>query len=165
MAADPGASSPPPNAKKPRPRWPGLRSFSGRADGDDGWSQAAGCFRPCLNVGPVPGGSAADGPSGFGEDAAVAPDIDGVALNAEAVGEFGEAYGLAWVGHADDCTEFLGNSQEWTDNQYMIDTMHGHHWAKCGRRGCKWEGPMRDNHWDARDDEANHRAEHAQGKR
>lgn len=25
--------------------------------------------------------------------------------------------------------------------------------------------PMRSNHWDARDDEANHRAEHAQGKR
>ena len=47
----------------------------------------------------------------------------------------------------------------------MIDTMHGRHWAKCSRRGCTWEGPIRNNHWDARDDEVNHHAEHVQGKR
>lgn len=47
----------------------------------------------------------------------------------------------------------------------MIETMNEHHWAKCGRRSCTWEGPLRSDYWEARDDETNHRAEHAQGKR
>lgn len=47
----------------------------------------------------------------------------------------------------------------------MIETMHGHHWAKCNRRNCGWEGPLRSSHWDARDDEVNHRVEHVRGQR
>lgn len=72
-------------------------------------SEPAGFFRPCGDVGPVPRGSAADRPPRLGEDAAVPPLVDGVALDVEAFGDLGESYGVGL--HDGDCKESLDTSQ------------------------------------------------------
>lgn len=59
-----------------------------------GLRRAAGVACPRGDVGPVPRGASADGPTGFGEDAAGAPLVDGAAFDAEAFGDFGESYGF-----------------------------------------------------------------------
>lgn len=80
--------------------------------------QSAAIACPLLDGGPVPGGSPADGPVGLGQYAALTPDVGGVALHAEPVGDLDEAHGVADV-HKGDCTESLDNMQRRTDNQYM----------------------------------------------
>ena len=59
--------------------------------------QAVRCPRPLLDIGPVPRWSPADLPSGFREEAAVAPHLHGVALDAKAHGDVVGADGV--TGH------------------------------------------------------------------
>lgn len=49
--------------------------------------QAAGFLCPSFDVWPVPGWTAADGPSWLGEQSSVSPHLDGVSADAEALGD------------------------------------------------------------------------------
>lgn len=66
-------------------------------------------FRPLLDRGPVPAWSAAHGPSGVGEETALAPHVHGVRLHTETKGNL---VGANWVtGHIGTirCTVSLDN--------------------------------------------------------
>lgn len=84
-----------------------------------GQATASAC--PLVDRRPVPRGSAADGPVGFGEQAALSPDVGGVALHAEPVGDLDESHGVTVV-HTDDCTKSLDICLACSDNQYMTNT-------------------------------------------
>ena len=72
-------------------------------------SEPSGFFRPLADVGPVPSGSSADGPTRVGEELAAAPLVDGPAFDAEALGDLGESYGVGL--HGSHCKESLDNRQ------------------------------------------------------
>lgn len=82
-------------------------------------STAIAC--PLLDRRPVPRWSTTDRPAGLGEQITVPPDIGGLALHAEALGDLGDAHGVARF-HGDDCSERLDKCLPCSDNNYMTNS-------------------------------------------
>jgi hypothetical protein len=107
-------------------------------------SESSGAPRPRFDGGPVPGGSTADRPVGFGQQVSLSPDVHGVALHAETGGDLDESYGVTV--HVSDCTESLDTMQECMDNQYMTHTettahISGDRCPKTGRSASVCDSP------------------------
>lgn len=100
-------------------------------------SETSGEFGPLLDVGPVPGGSSADGPCGVGEaEAAVAPLVDGFAGDAEAVGDLDDADGV--TGHDLTVVKVLTEVQPCRHNGYMRNQTWADLQSKCDELVAQW---------------------------
>lgn len=91
---------------------------------------------PSLNVGPVPSRSPADRPSRLRQDATRPPHVHSGAFDAKAVGDLGDAHGLA-ISHEESVAKVLTPDQGCSDNQYMIQTENSTKTAPCG---CTFQG-------------------------
>lgn len=77
---------------------------------------------PRLYVSPRPGGTTPDGPARRGQQSSGAPDVDGGALDAEALGNLGDADGVA--GHEETVAKVLTDDQGCSDTHYMTKSRY-----------------------------------------
>jgi hypothetical protein len=76
-----------------------------------------------MNLGPVPGRSAADRPARLGEHSALPPLIHGGTGHAQLRGDLGQSYRLA-ISHEKSVSKVLTPDQGCSDNQYMTQTQN-----------------------------------------
>lgn len=76
--------------------------------------------RPRLDIGPRPRRTASDDPARRGQQPSGTPDVHGGALHAEALGDLGDADGVA--AHERTVANLLTDDQSCSDTHYMTTT-------------------------------------------